>query len=97
VRTRPPGRAPGRAPARPRRRPAGSSRAAHLTPALYPLRPPQRSSPKRLKDVIFGFGSSSVYVVLECLDCDLRDLLDRDDAAVDMRQVKVRAVRRRRV
>jgi hypothetical protein len=41
--------------------------------------------------VIFGFGSSSVYVVLECLDCDLRDLLDRDDAAVDLRQVKVRA------
>ena len=52
--------------------------------------------PSRLKDVIFGFGSSSVYVVLECLDCDLRDLLDRDDAAVDMRQAKVRRRRRRR-
>lgn len=29
-----------------------------------------------LKDIIYGFGTNNVYVVLECLDCDLRDLLD---------------------
>lgn len=30
----------------------------------------------RLKDIIYGFGTNNVYLVLECMDCDLRDLLD---------------------
>jgi hypothetical protein len=71
----------------PTRLPSGPLTHLPLLSLSAPSTPPAR----RLKDVIFGFGSSSVYVVLECLDCDLRDLLDRDDAAVDIRQVKVRA------
>ena len=43
----------------------------------------------RLKDVIYGFGSNNVYVVLECLDCDLRELLDRKPEPPSMTDVKV--------
>lgn len=46
--------------------------------------------PTRLKDIIYGFGTSNVYVVLECMDCDLRDLLDRDGWAQDDTRIKVR-------
>jgi hypothetical protein len=42
----------------------------------------------RLKDIIYGFGTNNVYVVLECLDCDLRDLLD-GESALEMWQIKV--------
>lgn len=44
--------------------------------------------PHRLKDIIYGFGTNNVYVVLECLDCDLRHLLDAE-RQLDMRQIKV--------
>eukprot|EP00879_Flechtneria_rotunda_P030541 GHRR01033185.1.p1 GENE.GHRR01033185.1~~GHRR01033185.1.p1 ORF type:complete len:416 (+),score=103.73 GHRR01033185.1:575-1822(+) len=40
-----------------------------------------------LKDIIYGFGTNNVYVVLECLDCDLRDLLDKDQQ-LDVWQIK---------
>jgi hypothetical protein len=42
----------------------------------------------RLKDIIYGFGTNNVYVVLECMDCDLRHLLDAD-RQLEMRQIKV--------
>jgi len=42
----------------------------------------------RLKDIIYGFGTNNVYVVLECMDCDLRHLLDAE-RQLDMRQIKV--------
>lgn len=48
-----------------------------------------RDLPCRLKDIIYGFGTNNVYVVLECLDCDLRDLLD-GEKALDTWQIKVR-------
>eukprot|EP00775_Hariotina_reticulata_P006093 gene6093-6331_t len=40
-----------------------------------------------LKDIIYGFGTNNVYVVLECLDCDLRDLLDAEQQ-LDILQIK---------
>ncbi|KAF6263903.1 kinase-like domain-containing protein [Scenedesmus sp. NREL 46B-D3] len=40
-----------------------------------------------LKDIIYGFGTNNVYVVLECLDCDLRDLLD-GESSLEMWRVK---------
>ncbi|WIA34068.1 hypothetical protein OEZ86_012446 [Tetradesmus obliquus] len=40
-----------------------------------------------LKDIIYGFGTNNVYVVLECLDCDLRDLLDAE-SPLEMWQIK---------
>lgn len=40
-----------------------------------------------LKDIIYGFGTNNVYVVLECMDCDLRHLLDAD-RQLEMRQIK---------
>lgn len=40
-----------------------------------------------LKDIIYGFGTNNVYVVLECLDCDLRHLLDAEKQ-LEMRQIK---------
>lgn len=42
----------------------------------------------RLKDTIYGSGTNNVYVVLECLDCDLRDLLDAEKP-LEMWQIKV--------
>jgi hypothetical protein len=45
-------------------------------------------SARRLKDIIYGFGTNNVYVVLECMDCDLRHLLDAD-RQLDMREIKV--------
>lgn len=42
----------------------------------------------RLKDIIYGFGTNNVYVVLECMDCDLRHLLD-SERQLEMAQIKV--------
>lgn len=42
----------------------------------------------RLKDIIYGFGTNNVYVVLECMDCDLRHLLDAE-RQLEMSQIKV--------
>lgn len=43
----------------------------------------------RMKDIIYGFNTNNVYVVLECLDCDLRDLLDRCEDVNNTCNVKV--------
>jgi hypothetical protein len=39
--------------------------------------------------VIYGFGSSDIYVVLECLDCDLREYLDRHHNNLPLATIKV--------
>ena len=45
----------------------------------------------RLRDIISTVNSSHVYLVLECLDCDLRFFLDNHAEAHDLRTVKASA------
>lgn len=64
-----------------------------LVVTLTPLPPvsPCALPTHRLKDIIYGFGTNNVYVVLECMDCDLRHLLDAE-RLLEMRQIKVSTV-----
>ena len=43
----------------------------------------------RLKDIISALNSSHIYLVLECLDCDLRHYLDTCVEASNLSQIKV--------
>ena len=44
---------------------------------------------RRLKDIISTLSSSHVYLVLECLDCDLRSYLDTCSDASSLPKIKV--------
>lgn len=44
-----------------------------------------------LKEVIMGIPGANIYVVLECLDCDLREYLDTCKEARDYRNIKIYA------